>query len=112
MIHTASWFNKQDWKGISISVSLSTPKGLIADTELSCFKPTWDIVRALQANTITWEEYKDKYIAILNRVDIDFSTLNNGEHTLLCWEKTPERCHRSLLAGWLKEKDIDVGQVR
>jgi len=50
------------------------------------------------------EEYRQKYQAILARLDPRKVYEDLGqEAVLLCWEQPGEFCHRRLVAAWLEE---------
>ena len=59
-----------------------------------------------------WSEYVSKFLPlmrkrkILDKIDIDFLTEERA--SLLCSERTPEECHRRLVAEMMKEKWPDL----
>lgn len=74
--------------------------------------PTKELLSNYRDKTITWAQYETEYINILNNrnilQDIDFENLNGS--CILCSEHRPDRCHRRLLAEYLKKekKEIEI----
>lgn len=76
------------------------------------FAPTKELLARYRNKKMTWEEYEVEYLDLLDRrkvaqkVDID----RLHEHCLLCSEHGPEKCHRRLLAEYLKalRNDIEI----
>jgi uncharacterized protein YeaO (DUF488 family) len=69
--------------------------------------PTWEIVNAIKEDEITWEEYEEGYLKLLEERKINpqqiIDELPNNTF-LLCFEKPTDHCHRFLLADWVQEK--------
>jgi uncharacterized protein (DUF488 family) len=75
--------------------------------------PTEDIMKAYQQKQLTWDQYADRFRALLaeRRVDAKLDReLFVVPSVLLCSEPTAENCHRRLVAEYLKEKwgDVDI----
>ena len=74
------------------------------------FAPTKELLEKYRKEIITWNEYEVEYLNLLddrkigNKVNID--ELHQG--CLLCSEHTPEKCHRRLLAEYLKARFNDI----
>jgi uncharacterized protein (DUF488 family) len=73
--------------------------------------PTKDILNDYKKKIITWEVYKDKFINLIAKRNIertvDKSLLDNG--CLLCSEHKPHHCHRKLVVDYLnKHWDTDI----
>lgn len=69
--------------------------------------PTKDILANYKKNKITWKDYETQFLELLNKRDILNKILNmfpNGMDgvCLLCSESTPEKCHRRLVAEYIK----------
>jgi uncharacterized protein (DUF488 family) len=66
------------------------------------YAPTKDILEAYKDKKITWDNYADKYTALMNNrgnyrsFSDEFSNYKNI--CLLCSEPAPENCHRRLIA--------------
>lgn len=95
MICTSCFSNK----GIElrkISIAIGNPRGFKGEnaTEL---KPTWPMVKRGYGY--------DEYVKLLEERKIDPAEVVKKYEggVFLCWEKEPEKCHRSFLAKWLKE---------
>lgn len=69
------------------------------------FAPTKELLSNYRGKRITWEQYEIEYLNLLDmrkivqKVNIDLL----HENCLLCSEHTPEKCHRRLLAEYLKQ---------
>jgi uncharacterized protein (DUF488 family) len=74
------------------------------------FAPTKELLADYRQKKITWSEYETAYLNLLDirkigkKVNIDLL----HENCLLCSEHTPEKCHRRLLAEYLKAVKTDV----
>ena len=76
------------------------------------FAPTKELLARYRSKKMSWDEYAVEYLDLLDRrkvaqkVDID----RLHEHCLLCSEHGPEKCHRRLLAEYLKtlRNDIEI----
>lgn len=67
-------------------------------------KPSWYILKAYKNQTITFEKYKELYIAEKTEyLDIIYNQLKSNS-VLLCWEKDYTYCHRSILAELLNKR--------
>lgn len=68
------------------------------------FAPTKELLTRYRNKKMTWEEYEIEYLNLLDMRKIasktDIEKLH--ENCLLCSEHTPEKCHRRLLAEYLK----------
>ncbi len=76
------------------------------------FTPTEDILKRYQNKEMTWGEYEKEYLRLIASRDV-LNKFNHGileDACLLCSEPTPEKCHRRLLAEYLKENigDLDI----
>jgi uncharacterized protein (DUF488 family) len=74
------------------------------------FAPTKDMLSKYRDKKMSWEEYEVEYLNLLDirkisqKVDID----RMHENCLLCSEHGPEKCHRRLLAEYLKKVRNDI----
>lgn len=76
------------------------------------FAPTKELLARYRAGKMDWDQYEVEYLDLLDRrkvaqkVDID----HLHENCLLCSEHGPEKCHRRLLAEYLKtlRNDIEI----
>ena len=72
--------------------------------------PTKELLSSYRNKTINWTQYETEYISILNQRNIihniDFEKLNNS--CILCSEHKPDRCHRRLLAEYLKKENNEI----
>jgi uncharacterized protein (DUF488 family) len=73
--------------------------------------PTDEMLKGYQKKEIPWEQYVERFRALLaeRRVEEAIDRAAFARRTvLLCSEPTPEKCHRRLVAEYLKEKWSDV----
>lgn len=71
--------------------------------------PQWKDVDAIKCGRITYEEFRQRYIAkvLSNLNPAEIYAKYNGWY-LLCCEKDPQHCHRTILADWLSMAGYDV----
>jgi uncharacterized protein (DUF488 family) len=74
------------------------------------FAPTKDLLSDYRDKKITWEKYEVEYLNLLDRRKIIQKIQVDDLHhsCLLCSEHTPEKCHRRLLAEYLKSVRTDI----
>jgi uncharacterized protein (DUF488 family) len=74
------------------------------------FAPTKELLTRYRDKQITWPEYETEYLNLLDMRKVsqktDIEKLH--ENCLLCSEHTPEKCHRRLLAEYLKHVRSDI----
>lgn len=74
------------------------------------FAPTKELLALYRNKKISWQEYETEYLNLLDMRKIasktDIEQLH--ENCLLCSEHTPEKCHRRLLAEYLKHVKTNV----
>jgi uncharacterized protein (DUF488 family) len=76
--------------------------------------PTQDILDEFKKRKeMPWEEYEARFLGLMGerRIQDHLSPAEFEERTvLLCSEDTPERCHRRLVAEYLRErwKDVEI----
>jgi len=72
--------------------------------------PTKELLSRYRDKEMTWEEYEVQYLNLLDMRKIaqklDLGKLH--ENCLLCSEHTPEKCHRRLLAEYLKHVKNEI----
>ena len=72
---------------------------------MSDLAPTKDILDAFKKHKGSWKNYEEKFIDLManRRIEkIDREQFDGG--CLLCSEDKPHRCHRRLVAEYLKDK--------
>jgi hypothetical protein len=83
----------------------------------SCFAPSAGLLAAGKSSRVTWDEYRDRYLAEMReryraRRDAWESVRNRPRVVLCCYCVDPDACHRSLLAGYFCKLGADVrGEV-
>lgn len=101
-----SRISKKD--GIRICIMRRIKPKFEFDIWIPTLAPSTELLKAYHEGEIDWKEYKKRFIkTILNKqqkyLDIILDILKKNTVTLLCWEETPERCHRRLTAERLKK---------
>jgi uncharacterized protein (DUF488 family) len=69
--------------------------------------PTKEILDGYKKKTIKWEEYEQRFMKLMAErkvEDIIDKSLFDVPTVLLCSEPKPDRCHRRLVAEYLKDK--------
>jgi uncharacterized protein (DUF488 family) len=68
------------------------------------FAPTKELLEKYRKGIITWEEYETEYLNLLDtrKVGNKIHVEELHQNCLLCSEHTPEKCHRRLLAEYIK----------
>lgn len=74
------------------------------------FAPTKELLSRYRDKQMSWKEYEIEYLNLLDMRKVaqktDIEKLH--ENCLLCSEHTPEKCHRRLLAEYLKHVKNDI----
>lgn len=110
-IYTTSFWYPTDLPRYSIA--LSQPKGMHLP-EIPEVMPPVRLFHDLKNGTCTWDYYCNSYEAEL---DFECHTIISvmeeltNESVLCCWEKNPEKCHRSILARWLTKHGIQCEEL-
>ena len=74
------------------------------------FAPTKELLSSYRNKKINWQEYEVAYLNLLDMRKVAQKTNIDLLHQncLLCSEHTPEKCHRRLLAEYLKNVRNDI----
>lgn len=74
------------------------------------FAPTKELLSKYRNKKINWQEYEIEYLNLLDMRNVAQKTNIDllHENCLLCSEHTPEKCHRRLLAEYLKHVRNDI----
>lgn len=72
--------------------------------------PTKDLLANYRDKKITWSQYEIEYLNLLDirKIGKKIEIEKLHKNCLLCSEHTPEKCHRRLLAEYLKQINTDV----
>jgi len=73
--------------------------------------PTKEILDGYKKNKLTWEEYERRFKSLLDERKVEEKIdreLFCVPTVLLCSEPKPEKCHRRLVAEYLRDKWVDV----
>lgn len=113
MLHTASFYDRQDWKGQCYRVSRAHPRGLRTQWEIAPFLyPERRLLQAYRRGDLDFAALSLKYRQGLDTAygqSEQFQewalSLPDLEHvTLLCFERGGKPCHRRVAACWLLER--------
>lgn len=66
------------------------------------FAPTKELLSRYRDKKMGWEEYENEYLQLLKGRDLNDDIRSLHRSCLLCSEHLPDRCHRRLLADYLK----------
>ena len=72
--------------------------------------PTQPMLDEYKKNHGDWSEYESKFLALMTERNVEESVTRSmiDGGCLLCSEPTPEKCHRRLVAEYLRSKWSDV----
>ncbi|HAS44422.1 MAG TPA: hypothetical protein DCS93_28345 [Microscillaceae bacterium] len=74
------------------------------------FAPTKELLSKYRKGQLTWPEYEDEYLNLLDirkiKTKVEIEKLH--QNCLLCSEHTAEKCHRRLLAEYFQAVDPNV----
>ena len=77
------------------------------------FAPSRELLGAYRKKEISWDEYAEEYIGLLDErnisKDVDIASLH--ECCLLCSEHTADKCHRRLLAEYLQRFNSEIETI-
>ena len=116
MLYTASFFDTDNHVGIRMSIARSAPTQFKDLAVLNEFVPEWELLKDWKDKAITWIDYTTRYyhyldvaLSLLYIETLNIYALSDVYHvTLLCWERYPAQCHRSLAAAWLQRRGLNV----
>lgn len=87
--------------------------GNIKYVHMSIFAPSRELLDSYRKRKITWEEYEKKYFDLLDKrntlKEIDYSLFVDS--CLLCSENRADKCHRRLLAEYLKKHNPQINII-
>ena len=110
-ISFAAYFDVNNHVGRVFGISVTQPRGYEFPT-FSELVPPSDLVWTAKSGGISWEGYTEIYIAHLElnreRIIQWVEFVPPDEFTLCCWERNPQRCHRSIAAHYLETLGYDV----
>jgi len=75
------------------------------------FAPTKEILDAYKKKQITWQEYEQRFQALIakRKIEMQVSPDLLEQSCLLCSEAKPHYCHRRLVAEYLQERlDLEL----
>jgi uncharacterized protein (DUF488 family) len=77
---------------------------------IKAYAPTKELLTKYRKKSITWEEYEIEYLNLLDmrKISSQINSIELDDACLLCSEHSPEKCHRRLLANYLKQTKNDI----
>jgi uncharacterized protein (DUF488 family) len=74
------------------------------------FAPTKELLEKYRKKKISWDDYTKEYLHLLDERNIKETVNFEGLHEccLLCSEHLPQKCHRRLLAEYLRRIDQNI----
>ncbi len=107
---------KESSDGIRISI-MRKPRGDY-DMLIPALAPSELLLNSYHENKMSWDEYEQEYLGEMhNNSDVKkilkfiIDASQSTDITLLCWEETPEKCHRRLileLIATMSEHQIQI----
>lgn len=99
---------KQKSDGIRICVMCRPDKNADFDIWMPVLAPSHKLLNDSHAKKIKWDEYVERFTKEVLIGQRKFLKLLTGlalkhEVTILCWEDTPKKCHRRLVAEACKK---------
>ena len=77
--------------------------------------PTEELLSGYQKKAITWADYEDRFQALLREREIEqrLDPADLNDSCLLCSEAKPDRCHRRLVAEYLRDhwQDVEIAHL-
>lgn len=124
MIYTSYFGNMKklpDDEYTYVAISATVPEGINC-LHYKKLAPSYDNLKQYKEGSISFEQYKDRYInetlSKLKPVDVVTEIkhnlgveLNNKHIVLLCYEKDVKGCHRSIVGKWLSDAGIVVKEI-
>lgn len=94
--------------GIRVCVMRRPKEEMKWDIFMPTLSPSNELLNDYLYKGITWDEYierfeKEVFVNQNESLQILIEMAKNRSVTILCWEKTPEKCHRRLLAERCKK---------
>ena len=122
-IHTASFYQPENWVGTPYRISLYHPRGRRNKWEsVQALYPPVALLRDFRSGRVDFETYIQLYMESVEANYFNDIKLHHwleevallDSLTLLCFEREGERCHRHPLAYWLAERQpgMEVGELR
>ena len=74
------------------------------------FAPTKELLSLYRTKKLTWNDYETEYLNLLDirKIAQKINVENLHQNCLLCSEHKPDKCHRRLLAEYLKQVRNDI----
>jgi uncharacterized protein YeaO (DUF488 family) len=106
---------KSDADGIRICIMRRPDANLVWDIWMPTLAPSCELLDAYRAGAMSWDTYCLRFhdeviIGMHMYLEILVDMSKKYTVTIICWEDTPERCHRRLVAQACKSMapDLDV----
>jgi len=116
-LYTASIQRKRNEKdGFRVSVMRFNRNYYDFDMLMIGLAPSKDLLLSYKKGKIKWKEYEERYKnEVLKKnnelVELVADMAEDRDVTLLCWEKSPQKCHRRLIVEECKKYNPDLKVV-
>ncbi|MCL4354024.1 DUF488 family protein [Patescibacteria group bacterium] len=113
-IHTKSiQLPREDKDGIRTCIMRRIKPEFDFDIWIPHLAPSSSLLSDYHMQKVSWEEYEKRFkeeVLDNNQKYLELVLDISKKHkvTLLCWEETPEKCHRRMVAEKLKEIDPQI----
>lgn len=99
--------------GVRICIMRRIKPEFVFDIWMPPLSPSTELLKEYHDKKITWEQYETRFSKeVIDREKIFLNMLlamaSVSPLTLLCWEETPEMCHRRLVAQSLQKSDPTI----
>jgi uncharacterized protein YeaO (DUF488 family) len=104
---------KESSDGIRICIMRRPGEGLEWDVWMPTLSPSHELLNSYHEGTTSWEEYEVRFENEVLQPNQEYIKMvcelaHNRDITLLCWEETPEKCHRRLVLEACQKHDRDL----
>lgn len=88
----------------TVSISRYPPKWAKYNLWAQELSPSKELLQEYQEELCDDEEFERKFLTELNKLDLSSIIKKYDNSILLCYEKEPNECHRSIVLSWLYPK--------
>jgi uncharacterized protein YeaO (DUF488 family) len=99
--------------GIRICIMRRIKPEFAFDMWLQLLSPSAELLKRYHDEEISWEKFEALLTEEVLKTQTKFLEIvadlaSKQDVTLLCWEETPEKCHRRLVAQWIVARHPEV----
>ena len=101
---------------MALSIARTQPRGIELPTVVE-LKPDPDLLADWKLHDIDWLKYTIRYNKQLHHLDPHklvegFFPSGVSDVALVCWESPEKKCHRHLVAQWLRKHGYEVQEYQ